>query len=110
DARRHRPRRRGRPLRQHDLRHPEWRLAVRITGDPGARLATRHTRPDVLARGGATVVASSGCASPNDTLTRPRPARGRALAGLGDPRRRPAGAVGPARLPPSPRTGTEPAG
>ena len=68
DARRHRAPRRRRPLRQHDLGDAERRLAAELAGDPGARLAARHARADVLARGGSAVLARPGT-RPRTTLS-----------------------------------------
>ncbi len=57
DARaRHRPRRRRRPFRQPRLGDAERRLARRLADHPGARLAARDARPDVLAGGRAALV------------------------------------------------------
>ena len=63
DARRHRPRRRRRPVREHALGNAERRLAAELADDPRARLAARHARADVLARGGIAVVARAGQAT-----------------------------------------------
>ena len=74
DARRHRPPRRRRPLREHGLGDAERRLAAELADDPGARLAARHARADVLARGGTAVVARAGQAAAHDALAGARAA------------------------------------
>ena len=78
--------------------------------DPVARLAARHARADVLARGGPAVVARAAHATAHDALARPRAPRRRAVARVRHSRRRPAGAVGAARPAPARRSGAEPAG
>ena len=98
-ARRHRPPRRGRPLRQPRVGHAERRLAPELAGDPVARMAARHAGADVLARGRAARVARAGQAAPHDALADARAPRGRAVPGVRDARRRPAGPVVAARLP-----------
>ncbi len=65
DSRRHLPRRRRRPVRQHGLGHAERRLAAELAGHPVARLRARHPGADVLA-------AARACP------TRSRPASARA--------------------------------
>ena len=87
-------------LGQHGLVDAERRLAAQLAGDPVARMATRNARADVLARGRAAVVAAAGRAAADDALSRPRAARREAVPRVGHPRRRPAGAMGAARLPP----------
>ncbi len=73
DARaRHRPRRRRRPLRQPRLGDAERRLVRQLADHSGARLAARDARADVLAGGGAALVARSPQAAANDAVTRPR--------------------------------------
>src|SRR5205823_3768437 len=85
-------------------------LALWLAGDPGPRLAARNAGPDVLARGRSAVVAPSGRPSAYDAVARPRASRGEALARLGHPRWRPAGAVGLSRLLAPCRSRAEPAG
>ena len=106
----HRPRGRRRSLRQHALGDAERRLAAELAGHPGARLAARHARADVLARGGAPLVAGAGNAAADDALPRARAPRRRAVPRVGNARRRPAGAVGAARVPPPRRSRHEPPG
>ena len=110
DARRHRPPRRRRPPREHVLGDPERRLAAELARDPRARLAARHPRADVLARGGARLLAPPRRAPAHDALPGARAPRRQALSRLGHARRRPAGAVGAARLRPPRRARPEPAG
>ena len=74
-SRRHLPPRRRRPLRQPRLGHAERRLAAELADDPGARLAARHARADVLARGGAARLARARQAAADDALPRARAAR-----------------------------------
>ncbi len=62
--------RRRRPLREHDLGHAERGLAAELAGDPRARLAARDARADVLARGGAALLAPAGHAAAHDALAR----------------------------------------
>ena len=110
DTRRHRSPRRRRPPREHVLGDAERRLAAELTRDPRARLAARHPRADVLARGGARVLAPAGRAPADDALPGARPPGRQALSRLGNSRRRPAGAVGAARLRAPRRSRPEPAG
>ena len=58
-ARRHRARRRRRPLGEHDLRDTERRLAVRLAGHSRTRLAAGNACADVLAGGRTAVVSAS---------------------------------------------------
>ena len=69
---RHRAPRHRRPLREHDLRDAERRLAPQLAGHPGARLAARDARADVLARGRARVLPPAGNTSAHDALSRAR--------------------------------------
>ena len=110
DARRHRPPRRGRPLRQPRVGDAERRLAAELPGDPGARLAARHARADVLARARPAELAGAGEAPADDALPRARAAPGRAVPRVGHARRRHAGPVVAPRPPPPPRPRREPAG
>ncbi len=96
---RHRAPRRRRPLRQHALRDAERGLAPELAGDPVARLAARNPRADVLARGRAAIVAPAGRPPADHALARAGAARREAVPRLGNARRRPAGAVGAARVP-----------
>ena len=53
DPRRHLPPRRGRPLGQHDLGHPERWLAAELAGHSRARVPARQPAADDVAGGGA---------------------------------------------------------
>ncbi len=101
-ARRHRAHRRHRQGRQHVHGHAVGRLAAVLAGDPRARLAARHARADVLARGGPARFPGARQAAALDAVRRHGAARRRALSHLGHARRRPAG---PVELPvlPAPR-------
>ena len=110
DPRRHRSPGRGRSLREPDLGDAERRLAAELADDPGARLAARHPRADVLARGGPAVLARAAQTAAHDALAGSRSARRRAVARLRHARRRPAGAVGAARPRASCRPWARPAG
>src|SRR5262249_53741492 len=110
DARRHRAPRRRRQGREHGLGDAERRLVVRLAGDPCARLAARHPRADVLARGGASGFTPARRAAAHDALAGAGAPRRQAVARVGDTRRRPAGAVGVSRLPPSAPARPQPAG
>ena len=111
DARRHRPPRRRRPLRQPRLGDAERRLAAELAGDPGARLAARHARADVLARARAPELARAAASA---RARRSRPAlvlrQGEPYLAFGHARRRPAGPVVAPRPPPPPRPRREPPG
>ena len=107
---RHVPPRRRRPPRQPRLGDAERRLAPELAGHPCARLAARDARADVLARGGPAVVAAARRPPADDALTRPRAPGRQAVPGVGNAGRRPAGAVGAARLPPARRPRPRPAG
>ena len=104
------PPRRRRPVRERDLRDAERRLAPELAGDPRARLAARDARADVLARGRTAVVARARDAAADDALARPRAPPRAAVPRVGDARRRPAGAVGAARVPPPRRPRPRPPG
>ena len=107
---RHRPSRHRRPLRKRALGDAQRGLAPELAGDPVAGLAARHAGADVLARGGAAVVAETGRAAANHALTRAGAPRRQAVPRLGNARRRPAGAVGAACVPPPCRPRPEPPG
>ena len=85
DARRHRSSRRGRPVREPDLGDAERRLAAELADDPAARLAARHARADVLARGGTAVVARAGQAAAHDAVAGARAARREPWLAYGTP-------------------------
>ena len=77
---------------------------------PGPRLAARNARPDVLAGGRTALVASSRRPSADDAFAGSCAPRRRALAGVGNAWRRPAGAMGVPCLPAPPRPRAEPPG
>ena len=80
---------------------PERRLAAELADDPGARLLPRQPGADVLAGGGAAVLARAGHAAADHAHADAGAARRRAGAGLRHARRRPAGPVA-AALPAAP--------
>ena len=104
------PPRRRRPLRQPRLGDAERRLAPELAGDPGARLAARHARADVLARGGPAVVARAAQAAADDAHAVAGAARRQPVPRLRHAGRRPAGPVDAALLPAPRRLRRRPAG
>ena len=82
-ARRHGAHRRHRQGRQHVHGHAVGRLAAVLAGDPGARLAARHARADVLAGGGPARLAGARQAAALDAVGRHGAARRQALHDAG---------------------------
>ena len=68
--RRHRPHRHHRQGRQHVHRHAVGRLAAVLAGDPGARVAARLARADVLAGRGTARLARARQAAALDAVGR----------------------------------------
>ena len=98
-ARRHRAFRHRRSGRQHGVGDAVRRLAAVVAGHSGARFRSRHSRADVLARGGPSGLARAGQAAAHDAVADHGAARRRAVPGLGLARRRPAGSVDDAAVP-----------
>ena len=98
-SRRHGAPRRRRPLRQPRVGDAERRLAAELAGDPGARLAARHARADVLARGRPALVARTEDTTTDDALAVAGAERRPSVPRLRHAWRRPAGPVDTACVP-----------